>query len=91
MRLRHNVKAELASPESLSISIPPAYMLFHLWSCAMQTRDPLHLSPPHLFQCNAISPINSSGFSQRRALDKRAHPSEVGHFRNVEEEVLLGD
>lgn len=35
---------------------------------------PLHL-PPHPLQCNAISPINSSGFSQRRALDKRALPS----------------
>lgn len=56
----------------------------------MQTRDPLSHPPPPS-QCNAISPINSSGFSQREALDKRARPSEVGHFRNVEEEDLLGD
>lgn len=59
VRLCYSVLAELASPESLSISIPAAYMLFHLWSCAMQTRDPFHL---------AISPINSSGlFSTRGA------------------------
>lgn len=57
VHLRQCVQAELASPESLSISIPPAYMLFHLWSCAMQTRDPLHL---------AISPINSYGLLSTR-------------------------
>lgn len=70
VRLRHIVKADLASPESVSISIPrPLLSISGAAPCSHATPQP---PPPP--PCNTISPINSSPFITHNRMTNKPMP-----------------